>query len=269
MYFPPVPPPILNISVSSMDKENHAEILSTFTVGIPVTFTAEVEFDHSVDTPLNVSGVWSKPNRLLDLEADSHVIIVEPYLFQESPKIYVSNLTVDVVRGDSGDYTFSLDVSSVAFTERISINSTRSINVLCKVDGALYVCSILAIYTILRAAFSPQGVDVRSSGDAAAGNQFTLECLTRRATSSLSTLLEVKWLDQYNNTITSGPAYNISGMSNTTAANLTSTLTFPRLTTSQGGLYSCAVNMTIPSIVTDYQVINTLPVIVSSEFEWL
>ena len=248
-----------------MDKENRAGIPATFTVGIPITFTAEVEFDPSVDTPLNVSGVWSKTNRLLDLEADSRVIIVEPYLFQESPKIYASNLTVDVVRGDSGDYTFSLDVSSAAFTERISINSTRSINVLCKVAGALYVCSILA--TILRAAFSPQGVDVRSSGDAAAGNQFTLECLTRRDTSSLSTLLEVKWLDQYNNTITSGPVYNISGMSNTTAANLTSTLTFSHLTTSHGGLYSCAVNMTIPGIVTDYQVINTLPVIVSSEFE--
>ena len=265
MYFPPVPPPIFNITVSSMDKEYHAEIPVAFTVGIPVTFAAEVEFDPSVDTPLNVSGVWSKPNHLLDLEADSRVTIVEPYLFQESPKIYVSNLTVDVVSGDSGNYIFSLDVSSAAFTERISINSTRSINVLCKVAGALYVCSILA--TILRAAFSPQGVDVRSSGDAAAGNQFTLECLAHRATLSLSTLLEVKWLDQYNNTITSGPVYNISGMSNTTAANLTSTLTFPRLTTSQGGLYSCAVNMTITGIVTDYQVINTLPVIVSSEFE--
>ena len=263
MYFPPVQPPIFNITVSSMDKENHTGIPATFSVGIPITFTAEVEFDPSVDMPLNVSGVWSKPNHLLDLEADSRVIIVEPYLFQESPKIYVSNLTVDVVRGDSGDYTFSLDVSSAAFTERISINSTRSINVLCKVAGLFAVF----IATILRAAFSPQGVDVRSSGDAAAGNQFTLECLTRTATLSLSTLLEVKWLDQYNKTITSGPGYNISGMSNTTAANLTSTLTFPHLTTSQGGLYSCAVNMTIPGIVTDYQVINTLPVIVSSEFE--
>lgn len=142
-----VPPPILNITVSSVDEGHHA--------GIPVIFTAKIEFDPSVDAPLSISGVWSKPNRSLDLEADS---IVEPYLIQESPspKIYVSTLTVtglDAIRGDSGDYIFSLYISSSDFIEGISINSTRSITVLCKVDqmcifflhvilAAMFVCSL-------------------------------------------------------------------------------------------------------------------------------
>ena len=99
-----------------------------------------------------------------------------------------------------------------------------------------------------------------------AGGQYTLQCnISRVATLAPSTLLEVMWLDPSNNTITFGAAYTISGMSSTTATTLTSTLTFPRLTTSQGGLYSCAVNITIPDIVTDHQVISTAPVRVASE----
>ena len=118
------------------------------------------------------------------------------------------------------------------------------------------------------AAFPPQNVSVSpvEEGVVTAGGQYTLQCtISRVATIDPSTLLEVMWLDPSNNTITSGTNYTISGMSNTTATTLTSNLTFLRLTTSQGGLYSCAVNMTIPDIVTDHQVISTAPVRVASE----
>ena len=100
-----------------------------------------------------------------------------------------------------------------------------------------------------------------------------LVCLYVRKRSTLIawaiTLLEVMWLDPSNNTITSGTAYTISGMSSTTATTLTSILTLHRLTTSQGGLYSCAVNMTIPDIVTDHQVISAVnvPIRVASRNE--
>ena len=115
------------------------------------------------------------------------------------------------------------------------------------------------------AAFPLVSVSPVEEGVVTAGDQYTLQCnISRVATLVPTTLLEVKWLDPNNNTITSGTAYTISGMSSTTATTLTSTLTFPRLTTSQGGLYSCAVNMTIPDIVTD-QVISTAPVRVASE----
>ena len=94
-------------------------------------------------------------------------------------------------------------------------------------------------------------------GVVAAEGQYTLQCnISRDGNLPPPTLLEVMWLDPNKNTITSGTAYTISGMSSTTTQNLTSTLTIPRLTTSQGGLYSCAANLTVPDIVTDCQVIS-------------
>ena len=122
------------------------------------------------------------------------------------------------------------------------------------------------------AAFPPQRVSVSpmEEGVITAGGQYTLQCnISRVTTLAPSTLLEVMWLDPSNNTITSGTTYTISNMSSTTATTLTSTLTFPRLTTSQGGLYSCAVNMTIPDIVTDHQVISAVnvPIRVASRNE--
>lgn len=103
-------------------------------------------------------------------------------------------------------------------------------------------------------------------GVVTAGGQYTLQCdISRRDTLGNATLLEVVWLGPGNEAITSGTNYTISDPSSTTATTLNSTLTFLRLTTSQGGLYSCAVNMTIPDIVTDHQVIRPTPVRVASE----
>ena len=100
-----------------------------------------------------------------------------------------------------------------------------------------------------------------------AGGQYTLECTIRReATLHPSTLLEVMWLDLNNDTITAGPAHNLSGPASTMETSLNSTLTLPRLTTSQAGRYSCVANMTIPDITTDHQVMAQATVTVASEY---
>ena len=99
-----------------------------------------------------------------------------------------------------------------------------------------------------------------------AGTQYTLVCnVSRSANLSASTHLEVRWLDSDGSVITPGTAYTISGMSNTTAITLISTLTIPHLITSQGGIYTCAANMTIPGVVTDHQIISNFTVRVASE----
>ena len=85
-------------------------------------------------------GMWSKTNPSSDLTADDRVTIMDPELVQQggpgSGVVYESTLTVDtlnVARGDSGDYTLSLDISSVPFTADTNISTTRSITVLGEV----------------------------------------------------------------------------------------------------------------------------------------
>ena len=105
-------------------------------------------------------------------------------------------------------------------------------------------------------------------GVATAGDRYTLQCnITRDADwpPSPSTFMEVMWSDASHTTITSGTAYTISAVSSTNNITLASTLTFPRLITSQGGLYSCAANITIPGVALDFQVIKSVPVQVASE----
>ena len=84
--------------------------------------------------------VWSKTNPSSDLTADDRVTILNPELVRQggpgSGVVYESTLTVDtldVARGDSGDYTLSLDISSVPFTTGTNISTTRSITVLGEV----------------------------------------------------------------------------------------------------------------------------------------
>lgn len=99
-----------------------------------------------------------------------------------------------------------------------------------------------------------------------AGDRYRLQCNVRRTLiAPNNTLLEVMWLDHDGYVINSGINYSVSGMSNTTTPNLSSTLAFSRLTTSQAGLYSCVANVTIPGIVMDQQLISTFTVRVASE----
>ena len=121
----------------------------------------------------------------------------------------------------------------------------------------------------LYADFPPQRVSVSpvEVGVPTAGDMYTLECnISRAVTLSNSTLLEVVWLDPNNRTISSNPNFTIVGDTNTTATFLTSQLTFSRLTTSQGGNYTCSSNMTIPGVVaTDHPVPSTISVRVISK----
>ena len=111
---------------------------------------------------------------------------------------------------------------------------------------------------------SPVEVD---AGVPIAGSSHTLECnVSRAATLSNSTLLEVMWLDSNNRIISSNPNFTIMGATSTTATFLTSRLTFSRLRTSQGGNYICSSNMTIPGeIATDHSISSTISVRVMSK----
>ena len=73
------------------------------------------------------------------------------------------------------------------------------------------------------------------------------------------------WLTSANGTVTSGSDVIITGPSSTVDATLTNMLTFTRLRTSQGGVYRCAVSMTIPTIVQDHVVSDSAQISVISK----
>ena len=100
---------------------------------------------------------------------------------------------------------------------------------------------------------SPTEVDVITAGDS-----YELQCNISLASYLINTtLLEAVWLDPDGVVITTNEALIASNLTSTNNPNFTTTLTFPRLTTSQGGLYSCAVNLTTLGLFKDHQVIRT------------
>ena len=121
--------------------------------------------------------------------------------------------------------------------------------------------------SFLSAAFPLQTIILSAVGNlSTAGDMFRLDCNISRAKTLLpSTLLEVIWLDNINNSLISNSNTSITGDTSSTASNLYSQLTFSRVRTSQGGRYSCVVNMTVPGVVTDYSVIKTWTVMVMSK----
>ncbi len=124
----PVPPPTLTIT--------GIHVYEVFHTARNLTLIGRAEVNPSVDTPLDVNGVWSKTYPFSDLTADGRVRVIPPQLVQGSPGspvVYESTLTVeamDVTTADSGDYTFSLTISSTPFTLGTSVNTTRNITVL-------------------------------------------------------------------------------------------------------------------------------------------
>ena len=245
-----------------------------FYTGLNLTFTGKAEFHRNVDTPLHVSGTWFKMTPFSDLRADPRVRLEEPHLVLNGSRgtmVYESSLTLNglnAVSGDSGDYTFSLEISSHPHTIGTRSNSTRSITVLRK-EKLLILCHMKTMH-LLPIAAPPQTVSVSQSPDGviiAGDQQYSLLChITRAATLPPSTLLEVMWLDPDNDTIVSGVNnYTIRGVFQTNATSFNSALVFNRITTSQGGMYSCAVNMTVPDVVIDHQVVKTVAVRVTSE----
>ena len=110
-----------------------------FYTGLNLTLTGRIWHSSTVDTPVIVRGVWSKTNPPSDLTADPRVTLVAPKFMLGRDGIqnhYVSYLTIDSLdmdKGDSGDYTLSVSISSVPFTIGTSVNRTRTITVLGKI----------------------------------------------------------------------------------------------------------------------------------------
>ena len=88
----------------------------------------------------------------------------------------------------------------------------------------------------------------------------------RQDTLSSYTLPEIFWLDQGNNFIRTSSDLTITGLTSSVATNITSTLTISNIRNYQAGVYSCVVNMTIPGVVEDHQVIESTNIIVYSKF---
>ena len=87
------------------------------------------------------------------------------------------------------------------------------------------------------------------------GGVAILFCNVIRAnTSSSSTFLEIFWLDSNNDVISNASDLAVFGPTKSHDTNTTSRLTVSNIRTSQAGVYSCVVNMTIPGVVEDHQV---------------
>ena len=118
------------------------------------------------------------------------------------------------------------------------------------------------------AAFPPQEVQFSLfQTNILAGDDISTSCYATRRTTLLSTTrLEVTWLDNDNNvTITSSNGFSIVCQNRSMNHNITSRLTVYNIRTSQAGVYTCVVNMTIPGVVEDHQVRESANIYVTSE----
>ena len=111
-----------------------------------------------------------------------------------------------------------------------------------------------------------QLVQITREGISVAGHEFMLICRASRD-ALLSALLEMEWLGPRGTLIEEDSGVTIMGSSTTTKAILTNTLVFSNLHTSQGGLYTCRMNLTIPEEnVTDHSVSKSSNVIVQRKY---
>ena len=105
-----------------------------FHTGLLLTLTGRIEFNLAVDTPLTVNGMWTKTNPFSDLTADSRVSIKGPHQVLDSLmmvfEIYLTVDTLSMSRGDGGDYTITLDISSLPFMTGTTVSLTHGIVVL-------------------------------------------------------------------------------------------------------------------------------------------
>ena len=110
--------------------------------------------------------------------------------------------------------------------------------------------------------FPVQQVQLEREGSSVADHNFLLRCIGTRDPLLVATL-ELEWLSSGGTPILEGSGISISGPSSTNDASITSTLEFDNLRTSQGGPYTCRVNITISEQnVTDYPVTKTAEVVV-------
>ena len=97
----------------------------------------------------------------------------------------------------------------------------------------------------------------------------TLQCyVTRKSTLSSHTLLETVWLDNNNFLSNNSNVVMSAPITSTTSFHSTTTLTVSNMRTSQAGVYTCVVNMTIPGVVEDHQVKETSTVNIISKNDY-
>ena len=117
------------------------------------------------------------------------------------------------------------------------------------------------------AAFPPQEVQFSLlQTNILADNNIIMSCYgTRQTTLLSSTLMEVTWLDNNNNKITLSDNFNVTGQDRSMKHNITSRLTVSNMRTSQAGVYTCVVNMTIPGVVENNLVRKSVTIYVTSK----
>lgn len=114
--------------------------------------------------------------------------------------------------------------------------------------------------------FVVQSVTLSAEVVVDAGDTLSLTCVAGKDLSQVSATLEVEWFDGNGSPLTGGGVVMVTGDTSTTAFTLSSTLTFPSVSTSQAGPYTCRVNLTIPEAgVTDHSVSRVSHVRVRSE----
>ena len=110
-------------------------------------------------------------------------------------------------------------------------------------------------------------VNLPTDVTAPAGSSYTLTCVISRGTSVETATLAVEWFGPDGSRIDGGQSgITVTGQSSTPDSMLISSLVFTNLMTSQGGQYTCSVNLTIAGTeVIDYNVNRTASVRVQSE----
>ena len=103
---------------------------------------------------------------------------------------------------------------------------------------------------------------------ALAGGEYTLVCIATKNVNLSAADLKVEWFDHDGSLIIGGQGdITITGDFSTMDNTLTSSLTFTNLKTSQGGVYTCSVNLTIPEAnVIDHNVRSASYVRVQGEY---
>ena len=123
----------------------------------------------------------------------------------------------------------------------------------------------------MRLSFNPTDIPVQSVQLSAeevvdAGDTLTLICEAAKDSSLRTAFLEVEWFNPYGSLISGGSGISVTGDTSTVNFTLSSTLTFPSISTSQAGPYSCRVNLTIfEAGVTDHSVSRISHIRVRSE----
>ncbi len=127
-----VPTPTLLITGSPVDESFHT--------GLHITFTGRAEFNTAVDTSIIVGGVWTKTSPFSKFNSDTRVTISAPVQVQNTPNmVYETTLTIntlDMDRGDSGDYNLALIINTTQpFILGTTATTTRNIEVLGECGG--------------------------------------------------------------------------------------------------------------------------------------